>query len=627
MYKRKKVIRKSLLIVLLFTCFFVGNPIEIKSTTEPFFTLTAKTGWFTYDFIILNFVKQHIARIGINLEPMYISVGWENELYNLHNYDLYYLRITGAEEDPDLSSVYCENASLNCSGYNTSMDWNEELGTGLNEWYLRQGTLIMPPDSEERIQHYWDWEQYLMDKLLLVQPTFIPVRFDIAWSNFQGYETGEGLKINWGKLSWDGSHLGQESTSEIIIVGSYEEILNPLYYPLPRVEYIPYYIFDGLVTFDSDLKIYPHLAYDWTFLNDTHLRLHLRQGIKWQLDPDGLFPDEYFDADDVVFSFYSWKHFSPPWVSPQFFWLEDVKKVDQYTVDFYIDGDPSTLENEAYAPLFRCLKREILPEHYLNQTQLADGKTPDITHSSWVKFSSHCFGTSLFELSSFIEVETNLKHFEDCWWLDPSIDKTGMDFDNRFGDFSGGINKLKIRYLSDNEQKNCLFELGKLDLIFIGSDFLLRDKYLEDPNYVIFDRIPFSLNILGYNLREEKSILGDQSPAPGNSSITKGLAIRKAISYAIDRNEINEVLFGGEFIINDYPIYARVGKWCNPDIIRYNHNLDTAREYMRIAGYPEEEIKPPRWTPLEITGIIFSSALIVGALSFISIRLYKKNKI
>ncbi|NHJ39383.1 MAG: hypothetical protein FK731_05065 [Asgard group archaeon] len=627
MSNKKKVISSSLLFALLFTCFIVGKPIEAKSTYEPFFTLVAKTGIQVARYDILNLIWQQLRRIGIEVVPILYTNWGEllDELILYNDFDLCYVDFTEGEGDPDWSPVYCENGSLNFLGYDTSLDWDEELGTGKNEWYLQEGKLIMPPDSEERIQHYWEWEYYSMDKILPLLPTFLPKTFYVSWPNLQGFDVNEGLKTSWGKISWNGLHYGQESTSEIIINSRYLDSLNPLTIQYMAKNDAPSFIFDSLITYDYDSNFYPHLAYDWTFLNDTHLRMNLRQGIKWQIDPDGLFPDEYFDANDVVFSFFAWKHF--PFFSYKFSWIKDVQKVDQYTVDFVIDQDPSTTENEPYAPLFKYIVREILPEHYLNQTQLEDGKTPDISHSSWTTFSTNCFGTSLFKLDTYNEIETNLLFFEDSWWLDPSVDKTNMNFESRFGDFSSNITKLKIKTnIDDITTIFTQFELGQFDLINIGSNFILKNKFQENPDFVIDYTLPFTFAFLGFNIRENRDPIGSRDPAPGDPSITKGLAIRKAISYSIDRDEINQVMFGGEFLIQDYPIYQRLGKWCNPNIIRYNHNLDKAREYMRKAGYGEE-FPQGRLDPIEITGIVFSTIIVVGTISFISYRLYKKTKL
>jgi peptide/nickel transport system substrate-binding protein len=201
-----------------------------------------------------------------------------------------------------------------------------------------------------------------------------------------------------------------------------------------------------------------------------------------------------------------------------------------------------------------------------------------------------------------------------------------MDFENRFGNFSGGLDRLKIRKISDPELKLVEFQRGKLDYTPIVAGLDKRDEYRENPDYNVQSIYTNYIEGLFYNLREDRPIISSQEPAPGDPSITKGLAIRKAISYAINRDEINQVLFGGEFILQDHPISSILGKWCNPDIIRYNHNLDKAREYMQIAGYGEEELIPSGLNGWEIAGIVVSSVIFTGAVSFVIYWLYWKGK-
>ncbi|NHJ39705.1 MAG: hypothetical protein FK731_06700 [Asgard group archaeon] len=199
-----------------------------------------------------------------------------------------------------------------------------------------------------------------------------------------------------------------------------------------------------------------------------------------------------------------------------------------------------------------------------------------------------------------------------------------MDFENRFGDFSGGLTRLKIRKISDPEMIAVEFEMGKLDKGPVLS-LTKRDEFLVDPDFDVYGYYSFFIEHLGYNLRDDRPIIGSREPAPGDSSITVGLAIRKAISYAINRDEINVVISGGEYLLQDHPIAYRLGKWCNPNIIRYNHDLDKAREYMRIAGYGDVFI-PETLSNKEIAGIVISSVIAAGAISLIIYWLYRKGK-
>jgi len=579
------------MISFFLTTIIVTNTHEVESS-EPLFTLVAKTvGEGSYaDYLF--FLKQHLARIQINVDviiqdwPTYYS-----ELMFFRDFDICSIGFTGGGLDPDFTGVYDENGSLNLFGYHTSMDWDDDLGTGINEWYMKQGTLIMPPDSEERIQHYWDWQQHLMDKLCPLKPLPDPNWFASSWANLNGFDYGKGVLQSWGQMNWSGTHLGQTSTNELVIARSEWSDLNPLFQEFAVDAFMSENLMDPLVWYDYDKSAWPHLATDWVMINDTHARISLREGIKWQTDPDGLFVNEYFDAEDVYFTIFAWKHLSDDqhlWA-----WVKDMKILDQWTLDIFIDGNPETPDNEPYAPFLSSLNILMLPEHYLNQTQLADGITPDILHSSWFKFTTDGFGTGLFIIDDFVEgVETKLIVNNDCWLLNPLVDKSNIDFENRFGSFTSGLDSLRVKVITNFESTLLEYEIGKIDLVNLVDRHGKVDQYTQDPNYKMYTKIRDTLYFFGYNMRESRLLIGNRDPCPSDASISIGSAIRKAISYAIDMVEINDVVHGGKYTINNHPIYKSLGVWCNPNIIRYEHDLDKAREYLTLAGYDVGYTKP-----------------------------------
>lgn len=624
MSRKKEVVRVSLLLVIILSGFVLAKPVKVESETEYFFRLKAITdsGETGIRPDILFFLKQHCARIGIHIDvytydwPTYLGELVKNGLFN---YDICYVSFIGGHGDPDFTGVYNENGSLNLFGYKTTMDWDEDLGTGINEWYLQTGRTMWPPDSEERIQHYWDWQDYMMREILPVQPTFVPKAQLAAWSNLQGYNYEEGLFVSWGNMSWDGLHTGQNSINEVIVQGNDWQTLNPLFSGSQSEVYNK--ILDPVYMTDYDLNFYPHLATEIIVQNDTHIRLKIREDVKWHEDSDGFFPSEYVDVDDFYFSYYAMKNF---FEGKQFyFWIEDLRKVDQYTLDIFIDGNPSTPENEPFAPFNRYMPIYILPEHYLNQSQLPDGVTPDIHHSSWNKFATDGFGTSLFSLESHVEsVQTILSIVPDCWLLDPLVDKTDMDFEQRFGDFSGGLTTLRSRVIPSHITQMTEFELGKIDMVSLGSQLDKRDEYLLDPNFDIHSKFLYSYSFFGYNMRENRPHIGNRTACPGDPDMTIGLAVRKAISYALDRHEINEVLYNGEMKVSDFPIYEEQSTWCNPNIVRYNHDLAEARKLMAKAGY--EELPPGRLNGWEIAGMVLVSVFIAGVIIFTYYKTGKK---
>ncbi|MEA2065665.1 MAG: ABC transporter substrate-binding protein [Thermotogota bacterium] len=620
---------KSTILVGVILSLFVASSVAIQPTNvqgaEAFFTLVAKTngGGVRPDY--LNFLQQHLARIGINVDV--IVQDWPSfvmELIFYRNFDICYVALVGGGADPDMMGVYDENGSLNLFGYDTSMDYDPDLGTGKNQWYMEEGNLIMPPDSGERIQHYWEWEQYLMDKICPLHPTFAPKSYVAMWSNLQGYNFTDGLFQSWGKMSWDGSHQGQESTSEFVMRDAAWSDLNPLFQDDASSSTISSATMDPLIWYDADLTAWPHLAESWTQLNDTHVRINIREGIKWQPDPDGEFLTEDFDAEDVYFTLYAWATVSN---DPQLWdWIKSMDIVDDYTIDIYIDGSPSTPGDQPYAPYLPSLATRMLPEHYLNQSQLSDGVTPDTTHPAWDTFATHCFGTGLFEFASFQEgVETQLTVFDNCWRMDGTLTADpALNWEERFGTFVGGLDTLRIRIIPDTQTALLEFENGKLDYVGVTAYPEKRDAYLADPDFEIQSDTTFYFGFFGYNMRESREYIGSRDPCPNDESLTIGLAVRKAISYAIDRYEINDVIHRGEYTISDHPIYKKQGVWCNPNIIRYDHNLDLAREYMEKAGFSfTSEIPTTSVTPGFGFWVTLASMLAVSTATFV---IYKRRK-
>ncbi|MCK5185257.1 MAG: hypothetical protein KAQ95_13185, partial [Candidatus Heimdallarchaeota archaeon] len=300
MTKMKITKSKTLILVGVFITLFVVSSVGVQpiktDAAEPVFTLVAKTngGGVRPDY--LNFLKQHLARIRINLDV--IVQDWPTfvgELIAFRDFDICYVSLTGGGADPDFSGVYDENGSLNLFGYHTSMDWDDDKGTGLNEWYLRQGTLIVPPDSEERVQHYWTWQQYLMDKILPLAPTYSPREYVAYWSSLIGYNFTNGLLQSWGSMDWTQPHEEQLSTDEIVITDAAWSDLNPMFQDDSSSSFISNAILDPLIYYDADLSVWPHLAESYTMINDTWLRITARQGIPWGDDPDALFLSEEFD--------------------------------------------------------------------------------------------------------------------------------------------------------------------------------------------------------------------------------------------------------------------------------------------------------------------------------------------
>ena len=451
------------IICIVFITIFVMNTGSMSFTTteaiEPYFTLVCKTvHGVRADYC--NLLKQQLAEIGINLDV--IIIDWPSivaEMLSYHDYDILPVGLVGNEYFPDYTGVYNENGSLNIFGYTTDMDYNETLGTGINEWYITQGAKMLPSYSEQTLQHYWDWQQHLMNNILPCYPSLVSRSYEATWSNLEGYNMSNGLVQSWGKLLWNGVHDGQLNTDEIVIAAYCREDLNPIYQTDYSSNMVNSAILDSLFYFDSDCSMWPHLATGYSRLNENTLRINLREGIKWQPDRDNNFTDEYFDAEDVYFTYSLGSLID--WYAFQ--WLTDLAIVDDYTIDFTINFEncPYTMNSI----LKNFLSSPILPEHYLNQTQNEITNLPDRSHQSWQIYSEHCFGTGLFTLTQYQENEDTILTIDtDSWWLNTTITNDPLlDWQNRMGNFQNNPSQLRIRTITNPLIKTSEFFEGRID--------------------------------------------------------------------------------------------------------------------------------------------------------------------
>lgn len=167
--------KKSILLILslIITLSLVPKGILKTKSVEPFFTLRA--GYLTIQQLeCLNLAKQQLARIGINLEFVFYNLtDYLGKLCSGPEYDLLIQKFyIPSESDPFMLHIFNENGTLNLAGYHTSMDYDENLGEGRNEWYIQTGIEMTPNDSQERIDHCWEWQHYMMGEILPVLPLF-----------------------------------------------------------------------------------------------------------------------------------------------------------------------------------------------------------------------------------------------------------------------------------------------------------------------------------------------------------------------------------------------------------------------------------------------------------------------
>jgi len=173
--------KQGIAVVLLVSIVVVNATTQVKniSSPEPFFTLIS-VGFTPTQMDILNLIRQYLFEININLDILQKDIP-DGGITKIRNFDLMLVEFSNDSivdhqfnitNDPFFSEFYSENGTINLSGYDTSLDWDEELETGRNEWYIQTGLQLTPNDSQERIRHCWEWQHYMMNEILPCFPLF-----------------------------------------------------------------------------------------------------------------------------------------------------------------------------------------------------------------------------------------------------------------------------------------------------------------------------------------------------------------------------------------------------------------------------------------------------------------------
>ena len=309
--------------------------------------------------------------------------------------------------------------------------------------------------------------------------------------------------------------------------------LNPLIATDSASSEISNFIFNALVKYDaSGQNIIGDLAQSYNRISPTIIEFKLRHGVKWH---DG----KPFSAHDVVFTYQlitSPKIMSP--YSTDFKVVKSVVAVDQYTV------------RVTYAkPYFKALEiwmMGIVPKHILK-------KQADIMGSS---FNKKPIGTGPYtlkklEFSKQIELAANPYYFEHK----PKIDT------------------IFFHIIADPMTRFLMLKNGQIDVDGLDPMQYERQRGAGfDSRFAIVEQPSHSYTYLGFNLRLKKF----QDPR-----------VREALSLAIDRQELVDILFLNHGRVCTGP-FLPGSRGFNEQIKSPAQNLTKAKQLLKASGYNEK---------------------------------------
>jgi len=308
--------------------------------------------------------------------------------------------------------------------------------------------------------------------------------------------------------------------------------LNPLLATDSSSAEITGFLFNGLVKYDKDSKeIIGDLAKKFYFKNKTTLIFELRHNVLWH---DGV----KFRAKDVLFTYktlISDKISSP--YSSDFRFVKDVKVLDEYTI-----------EVEYVKPYFKALETwmmGIIPEHLLK----------DEANLMSSRFNTNPIGTGPYKLKQ-LEYSKNIEL---------------AAFDKYF-EGKPKIETISFHVIADSMTRFLMLKSSELD---IGSvePFVYERQLKKDffENFNIYEKISLSYTYLGFNLRLKKFQNSD---------------VRRALSLAIDREELMNILFLKHAKVCTGPFLPGTVAF-NENIKAPTQNIKEAKRLLKQAGYDE----------------------------------------
>jgi peptide/nickel transport system substrate-binding protein len=293
-------------------------------------------------------------------------------------------------------------------------------------------------------------------------------------------------------------------------------------------------IYNGLLKYDKDLKLTGDLAEGYEVSEDKKIiTFHLRKGVKWH---DGA----PFVSEDVKFTYeLIVDDKTPTAYDSDFRLIERVEIPDNYTVKVFY--------KVPYAPALASWTTSILPSHLLKGVEIT--KSP---------LQRKPVGTGPY------------KFFE--WKPGDSITLVA---NTSYFEGSPNIERYIFRIIPDSATMFLELLNGTIDLM--GLSPLQYAKQTDNPRfkerYNKYKYLSNSYTYVGYNLK---------------NPLFQDKRVRQALTYATPKDDIIEgVLFGlGTRATGPY---KPTSPWYNPDVKKYDYNLEKAKKLLSEAGFVDKD--------------------------------------
>lgn len=338
---------------------------------------------------------------------------------------------------------------------------------------------------------------------------------------------------------------------EIVVPISYIKTFNPLLSSDKSLYYFNKLIYESLFDFDEKLNLRKILVEDYKVSQDGQtIDIKLKDNITWH---DG----HKFTASDVKFTIdvikygasdvlykdmlsTAFKAAKPTDIQH----ILNVKIIDDLNLQIHFD--------RTYSNALESLTFPIIPKHQFVEEGVK------INRKTYLKALSDDIipiGTGPYKFNEYNKLKWVELVRNDDWW-------NGRPY----------ISKIIGKVLPDNELAVISFETGQLDLT--RSEGVDWEKYAQNNMVGIYEYVTQKYEFLGFNFKNELI----------NSE--KGVALRKAIAYGINRDNIINKVYLGHATKVDVPIHPDSWLLSQKNNI-YNYNVNKAKEILNEAGWKD----------------------------------------
>lgn len=288
-------------------------------------------------------------------------------------------------------------------------------------------------------------------------------------------------------------------------------------------------MYDTLIDVDENMNFIPRLADSWIQPDDVTYEFTLKEGVKFHNGRE-------LKAEDVKYSFERILDPNTGAIGQSYYnCIESIEVLDDYTIKFTL--------SEPFAPFMG------------NLTSLYGAiVAKEVVEENGDLMQVAC-GTGPFKLSEWVPDNKIILVKNEDYFIkgEPTLDS------------------IEYYVMSDESSRIAALRTGKVHMIKLPATSIPLVEGNPDIDIMSYQSNDYSY--LGFNLDLDKF---------------KDVRVRQAISYAINREEIIDLVYDGEAVVSGL-VPEAMGRWSidykNENL--YNQNIEKAKQLMVEAGYPD----------------------------------------